>query len=307
VGGFLDRNKDIPAMLYNQSERSKAVRAFTLIELLVVIAIIAILAAILFPVFAQAKEAAKKTACLSNTKQISLGLQMYMNDYDDVYPGALPWVYDVSNQHPSSAAGSRMPIDMQVYPYTKNDNIWTCGSDSKNRPASTDGDLEWWDKRYISKKIPRSYAYVAEIRTVEGDARGENPDRNTGLSTYNNSPGRTGKAGSAIDQPSSTIGLVESYSLGGDKYSGGYVGSSHGAAFTGCDAWKLAGRNPNSTAGGNTLKPCGETTAAPTKGHNGGSNYVNCDGSAKYRTWSQVRANDFWMFKLNKPSTTYTP
>ena len=58
-------------------------RAFTLIELLVVVAIIAILAAILFPVFAQAKEAAKKTACLSNAKQIGLAWLMYGGDYDD--------------------------------------------------------------------------------------------------------------------------------------------------------------------------------------------------------------------------------
>lgn len=59
-------------------------RAFTLIELLVVIAIIAILAAILFPVFAQAKQAAKKTSCLSNAKQIGLAWSMYNTDYDDV-------------------------------------------------------------------------------------------------------------------------------------------------------------------------------------------------------------------------------
>jgi prepilin-type N-terminal cleavage/methylation domain-containing protein/prepilin-type processing-associated H-X9-DG protein len=57
---------------------------FTLIELLVVIAIIAILAAILFPVFAQAKEEAKKISCLSNTKQLDLGVILYANDYDDV-------------------------------------------------------------------------------------------------------------------------------------------------------------------------------------------------------------------------------
>lgn len=60
-------------------------RGFTLIELLVVIAIIAILAAILFPVFAQAKAAAKKTACLSNVKQVGLGNTMYQADYDDAY------------------------------------------------------------------------------------------------------------------------------------------------------------------------------------------------------------------------------
>src|SRR5690349_14720426 len=62
-------------------------RAFTLIELLVVIAIIAILAAILFPVFAQAKLAAKTTASLSNLKQIGLGNQMYYNDVDDTRMG----------------------------------------------------------------------------------------------------------------------------------------------------------------------------------------------------------------------------
>ena len=61
-------------------------QAFTLIELLVVIAIIAILAAILFPVFAQAKAAAKKTACLSNTKQLNTAGMLYMADYDDTYP-----------------------------------------------------------------------------------------------------------------------------------------------------------------------------------------------------------------------------
>jgi len=63
-------------------------RGFTLIELLVVIAIIAILAAILFPVFAQAREQARKTTCLSNLKEIDLSVQMYVNDYDEVLPSS---------------------------------------------------------------------------------------------------------------------------------------------------------------------------------------------------------------------------
>src|SRR5271155_1191375 len=67
-------------------QRSKA---FTLIELLVVIAIIAILAAILFPVFAQAKAAAKKTSCLSNLKQIGTSFFIYGNDYDDFLPNGV--------------------------------------------------------------------------------------------------------------------------------------------------------------------------------------------------------------------------
>jgi prepilin-type N-terminal cleavage/methylation domain-containing protein len=69
-------------------------RAFTLIELLVVIAIIAILAAILFPVFAQAKAAAKATVCLGQSKQIGTGLTLYINDYDDKYPQEHPSTND---------------------------------------------------------------------------------------------------------------------------------------------------------------------------------------------------------------------
>src|ERR1700712_5787608 len=75
-----------PSQTEHSMKKSHLARAFTLIELLVVIAIIAILAAILFPVFAQAKQAAKKTQDLSNTKQIGTSLVMYATDNDDLTP-----------------------------------------------------------------------------------------------------------------------------------------------------------------------------------------------------------------------------
>ncbi|NCO93957.1 MAG: prepilin-type N-terminal cleavage/methylation domain-containing protein, partial [Armatimonadetes bacterium] len=70
-------------------------RGFTLIELLVVIAIIAILAAILFPVFAKAREKARQTSCLSNTKQLGLSQFMYAQDYDEMYTGRPFWMHRV--------------------------------------------------------------------------------------------------------------------------------------------------------------------------------------------------------------------
>jgi prepilin-type N-terminal cleavage/methylation domain-containing protein len=72
----------------NRMQRSSNRNGFTLIELLVVIAIIAILAAILFPVFAKAREAARKTSCSSNLKQIATAMLMYVQDYDEMYPAA---------------------------------------------------------------------------------------------------------------------------------------------------------------------------------------------------------------------------
>src|ERR1700738_147445 len=78
---------------------------FTLIELLVVIAIIAILAAILFPVFAQARERARMTSCLSNMRQMGLALDMYAQSYDEMMPPYQDAVYDFPNAAP--AAGIR--------------------------------------------------------------------------------------------------------------------------------------------------------------------------------------------------------
>jgi prepilin-type N-terminal cleavage/methylation domain-containing protein/prepilin-type processing-associated H-X9-DG protein len=97
-------------------------RAFTLIELLVVIAIIAILAAILFPVFAQAKAAAKASADLSNVKQLDLAMIQYANDNDDTY--ARNWNNDVFTTYAVGVGVDRYHWMDAIYPYIKNADIF---------------------------------------------------------------------------------------------------------------------------------------------------------------------------------------
>src|SRR5579871_1830124 len=116
-------------------------RGFTLIELLVVIAIIAILAAILFPVFAQAREQARKTTCLSNEKQLILGAMQYIQDYDETWPlshyftGQI-W-QDASTTTPADVFGHTNARDSfwsnSTQPYMKNVQILNCPSASKSR------------------------------------------------------------------------------------------------------------------------------------------------------------------------------
>jgi prepilin-type N-terminal cleavage/methylation domain-containing protein/prepilin-type processing-associated H-X9-DG protein len=96
---------------------------FTLIELLVVIAIIAILAAILFPVFAQARDKARQATCTSNLKQIGTVLVMYTMDYDNWYPPAQPFCCAGKGQISYDAIWEEME------PYHKNKEIWRCPSD----------------------------------------------------------------------------------------------------------------------------------------------------------------------------------
>ncbi|HZP84103.1 MAG TPA: DUF1559 domain-containing protein [Chthonomonadaceae bacterium] len=126
-------------------------RGFTLIELLVVIAIIAILAAILFPVFARAREQARRTSCLSNMKQIGLALHMYAQDYDEVLPvryGSWDNVGDYEN-------GEARTWKNMLMPYIKSQAVFKCPS---NVAAQGGNWVRKADGTEGRGKIPAGYA-----------------------------------------------------------------------------------------------------------------------------------------------------
>lgn len=107
----------------NRAFPFSAMKAFTLIELLVVIAIIAILAAILFPVFARARENARRASCQSNMKQLGLGFLQYAQDYDEKFPQGEVWFTGVgSNKFCGFGWANR------IYPYVKSSQIYICPS-----------------------------------------------------------------------------------------------------------------------------------------------------------------------------------
>jgi prepilin-type N-terminal cleavage/methylation domain-containing protein/prepilin-type processing-associated H-X9-DG protein len=104
-------------------------QGFTLIELLVVIAIIAILAAILFPVFARAREKARQASCESNLKELMLAALMYVQDYDEKFPLVRTACGDgASAPNRTTTPVSHIPIYVRLNPYIKNWQIWACPS-----------------------------------------------------------------------------------------------------------------------------------------------------------------------------------
>ncbi|HZO91235.1 MAG TPA: DUF1559 domain-containing protein [Chthonomonadaceae bacterium] len=201
--------------MYYFAPQSRKTPGFTLIELLVVIAIIAILAAILFPVFAQAREQARATACLSNTKQIALGELMYAQDYDEII---IPW--NTSNRWVD-------PQDVQIagnwttliQPYIKNKQILFCPSFNEQASirAMSEPDCDGGADNWLQNPPPSFYLahYGIAFHTVFGDCTQDSPY------AYYPGSGRAGSADSqyyneslaAVVQPARTANIGDSWTI----------------------------------------------------------------------------------------------
>jgi len=303
--------------MFHHSSRPKSA-GFTLIELLVVIAIIAILAAILFPVFAQAREKARAISCLSNAKQIGLGLYMYVEDYDELMPSAFASIPPING-----GTINVITFEDQIDPYVKNQQLYKCPSDGTPRNGAS-----FWNGLYGNAttgvgKYLRSYGYVGNIDTLQGDqaSPAQTPDPNTGMSAWG-----SGYSIAGIDQPADTIAIVEAagYVDGDGGYQDGYFSTPWGDLFTNCDTYKLSGRNfppvigssddwagfsckANYEATGGSCSSGGNACQRPSKIHSGLGNYMFADGHAKAQRWSALRSNDFYEFKRSKPTQTFSP
>jgi len=227
-------------------------RGFTLIELLVVIAIIAILAAILFPVFARAREKARQTSCLSNVKELALGTLMYAQDYDEMYPC---WdrnlTEDTSPLYPGRA----------VMPYVKNLGIFTCPSGGDPPANMTTDPLTW-----------NHYGHG-------GDPEFRYPGAYKGYAwSYYIFHGVPGKKMARIAYPAGTIMLGDSAHMWGGA--GAMIFSNRCCDGQGTTGAPLDG-----------LLSDGTPTPDDFSRHNGGENYAFLDGHAKWLSSHTVLGN----------------
>lgn len=242
--------------------------AFTLIELLVVIAIIAILAAILFPVFAQAKEAAKNSAFLSNLKQTGLGTIMYCSDYDDAFP--LTWRDDAQNAEWTWQGASQ--------PYTKN---WGIMTNPKVAPPT--GALAYWHRLLYMGTLPRAQAVDPAVSFFTSNWRGLGNTKSDGImgagTGYGFDPASS-LSQTQISDISNSILISESGQF--DMWVGVYGSTT---PFVFCGAWSgtanVWGGYVISGPSATTRALNGATGVNGCAYPNGMSTYVAADGSAK--------------------------
>jgi prepilin-type N-terminal cleavage/methylation domain-containing protein/prepilin-type processing-associated H-X9-DG protein len=272
--------------------------AFTLIELLVVIAIIAILAAILFPVFAQARESARKTACLSNCKQLGTAAMMYVQDYDEMYP-CNSWdtpplgIIDTDSRDPKFPAAFNWM--WKVMPYMKNRQILVCPSDPNPKHWATGYDNANPASCDDAWGIPTPISYVSNPQLM-GYGGWDNPNGCFGDGSFMPDWGLVPIGMAAVPTPASTY-------LVGDS------GRDNGMEAY----WINNARAANYTRVYNSSAPGGGVTADTTEPwksrllqggvfrHQLGSNIVFGDGHAKFRQGNQISSGDDWEDQRHAP------
>jgi len=263
---------------------SRRSSAFTLIELLVVIAIIAILASILFPVFAQAREKARAVSCLSNEKQIGLGIIQYQQDYDEKNPGGL------------NGYGGGSGYAGQIYPYVKSVGIFRCPSDSTDTGLNSAPANGW---RNASLAINSNTTLEAPLcPTSASGCCGLTAD-SVSIAQYK-APAKTvllfevansinynidTEINYATDNPPGTAsycgGSPAGNGLGGAYSPNGYNGQSiAGTPNDGFIKFATGYFNGETADLGSFLNPKGR--------HSEGANYVMADGHAKFLKGSMV-------------------
>ena len=197
----------------------KKQRAFTLIELLVVIAIIAILAAILFPVFAQAREAARKASCSSNLKQIGTATLMYLQDYDETYPSG--WGWDQNDQSRSSTTMWRVCLQ----PY-----IQKLGASTGNAGETSGGGNFFGTYTGESWYNPAGYGSESVLSCPDSPTKSTYGPTSYGQN-FNMCPGWDGVAGvntgikqAAVYRTANMIAYADASSMGGSAYAASGAG-----------------------------------------------------------------------------------
>jgi len=160
------------------SRRIARPSAFTLIELLVVIAIIAILAAILFPVFARARENARRSSCQSQLKQVGLGFAQYIQDYDEKYPQV-----ETNVAFGTNTAGTATGWGETIQPYLKSTQIYQCPSETNApQPSGTAGFCDYWYNDLIGDNGQKLTLVANANGTTAGGTAAATPTVGGGIS-----------------------------------------------------------------------------------------------------------------------------
>ncbi|MDX1933659.1 MAG: prepilin-type N-terminal cleavage/methylation domain-containing protein [Capsulimonadales bacterium] len=249
-------------------------RGFTLIELLVVIAIIAILAAILFPVFAQAREKARQTSCLSNMKQLGLAVRMYVQDYDETFSPIRVALATATN-FPNVPADSVLTWRNVVQPYVKNTGIFSCPSNPNSRPLGPGPNTGWSDgasrnaegyQFMPDRQFPISYGFNACASTWVPASVFREVDATNGWTTVADN-GRIAATDASIARPANTIMVAESIRTDADLNA----------------EWMWSWKNDTDPYNRYRLY-----THTKYPGPGGKGNFIYFDGHVKARTWAQT-------------------